>query len=477
MKTWITYWTGLAMLAGLTPGLWAQVPTPPVPPVPGGLPAAVPGAPAAPAAAAPGGLCQFLGLSSAQLDACKQRLCQTPMGQLLNNSFKPIGVLTGGILGNCCPPVNNADLAKPADSAEGAAARVKADEAGAAARRAAVRYLGTVDCNWWGPEVEPALISALRKDRNECVRMEAAWALTRGCCCTKATIAALAETVNGGRRLGPPEHSERVKEAASVALARCLNCFPEAPLSAPTPPTPPSPEKPSGGERPRTELGVPGGMSITEFYHQVEATPMTELVAEGRRALNNYRHEPSPLVLHTMVHSERSLSALWSGAKESKVSATDAGQEAMVASLGQPTKEPSRSLMPTASQPIVDAAPTVVQTSYSPAASNSHVRSTKVQEWTTILNTSRFAQMREVAAKNLATCDWQENHTAVQALLNAAYKDSSSSVRVACIRSLVKMNAGIPPVVDTLRVLKVDGDASVRDEARQAMVRLAPGQN
>jgi hypothetical protein len=50
-------------------------------------------------------------------------------------------------------------------------------------------------------------------------------------------------------------------------------------------------------------------------------------------------------------------------------------------------------------------------------------------------------------------------------------------VRVACIRSLMKMNASIPPVMDTLQVLKADGDAGVRDAAYQALVKLAPGQN
>jgi hypothetical protein len=474
MKTWIKYWTGLAVLACLTPGLRAQGITPPAIPT---MPGAAGAAAAAGAPAPPSGLCQFLGLSQAQLDACIQKLCQTQLGALLNNSLKPLGAFTGGILGNLCPPVNAADLMKPADSAEGAAARVKQDEAGAAARRAAVRYLGTVDCNWWGPEVEPALINALRKDRNECVRLEAAWALTRGCCCTKLTIAALAETVNGGRRLGPAERSERVKEAASVALARCLNCFPEAPLGAPAPPPVRTPEGPTGGEKTRSDAGVPGYMDVATFSRQVEATPMNDLVAEGRRALDSYRHEPGPMVVHLIPRGERSLSALWSGSRGVRAAPNSAGEDAMVASLGQSTPEPSRTMMPAGAHPIADAAPTVVQTSYTTTTSSSRASSTKIQEWTTILNSSRFAQMREFAAKNLGSCDWQENHTAVQALLNAAYKDSSAGVRVACIRSLVKMNAAIPPVVDTLRVLKADADAGVRDEARQAMLRLAPGQN
>src|SRR5262249_24673083 len=147
-----------------------------------------------------------------------------------NNTMKPIGALSGGMLPPFCPVASPADLAKAAQpgNSEGAAAKIKAAEAEAKARRAAIRYLGTVDCNWW-PEAEKALIVGLRADSNECVRLEAAWALNRGCCCTKATIAALTETVKGTKELGPAENSERVKIAAMAALNHCLACLPPEP--------------------------------------------------------------------------------------------------------------------------------------------------------------------------------------------------------------------------------------------------------
>src|SRR2546425_250805 len=74
--------------------------------------------------------------------------------------------------------------------AEAAAAKIRADEAGAKARRTAVKYLATVDCHYY-PEAEAALIAALRADRNECVRLEAALALGGGCCCTRNAAQAL----------------------------------------------------------------------------------------------------------------------------------------------------------------------------------------------------------------------------------------------------------------------------------------------
>jgi hypothetical protein len=146
----------------------------------------------------------------------------------------PITGLSGGLAQNCC--VLNAielGLTQPADSAVGAAAIIKKDEAAAAARRAAVRYLGTCDCNWW-PEAEEALRNALLKDRNECVRLEAALALQRGCCCNIRILKALTTCVSGTGL--PPENSDRVKAAALVALASCCGVVDAVPVEqGPTP--------------------------------------------------------------------------------------------------------------------------------------------------------------------------------------------------------------------------------------------------
>lgn len=217
MKTWIKCAAGLLALACWTLELWAQVAAPAAP------------AAAAPAAAAagvqPGGLWSFLGLSQPQLAVCKEKFCATQLGKMMNNGISSMGAMTGGLIGPCCPVATKADLAKPADSAEGAAARIKADEAAAKARRAAVRYLGTVDCHYW-PEAEAGMINALRTDKNECVRMEAAWQMGMGCCCTKKTVEALAITVSGSDRDGnPAERSDRVKEAARFSMERCVACF------------------------------------------------------------------------------------------------------------------------------------------------------------------------------------------------------------------------------------------------------------
>jgi hypothetical protein len=122
------------------------------------------------------------------------------------------------------PPPTAEELARmesgEASFVEMAATKIKVDEAGAPARRAAIQYLATVKCHYF-PEAEAALIAALRCDRNEVVRYEAAQALAKGCCCTSKTVEALQLVVTGSERDGnPAETSERVRAAALVALER-----------------------------------------------------------------------------------------------------------------------------------------------------------------------------------------------------------------------------------------------------------------
>ena len=158
---------------------------------------------------------------------CQAKCCASPLGQLLNNMTKPLTLASGGLIGPICPPLlSDSDLQKllgpdsTASDAEKTAAAIKADEAGAAKRRAAIRYLGTVDCHYY-PEAQDALISGLRGDRNECVRYEAALALSKGCCCTPKTMAALLVCANGTATDGHiSETSERVR-ARPCTLCEC----------------------------------------------------------------------------------------------------------------------------------------------------------------------------------------------------------------------------------------------------------------
>lgn len=189
---------------------------------PGSVAAAQQAAPAAAGAADVG----FFGKCFQACEDCKRKLCSMPLGNMLNSMTMPMSTMSGGIIPNFCPTTPSAeDLAKP--GVEGASAQAKKDAAEAKARRASVRYLGTLDCRYY-PEAEGALIAALRTDGVECVRFEAALVLGKGCCCSKKIIEALTHAVSCSEKDGnPAERSDRVRFAACLALERCLACYSE----------------------------------------------------------------------------------------------------------------------------------------------------------------------------------------------------------------------------------------------------------
>jgi hypothetical protein len=321
MKMW-TKCLSIAVITAMGTSAWAQVPS-----GAGGAAAGAgaTGATSATTAAAPaaapasgGTIWNFFGINKAGLTQCKVRFCKSNLGLLVGNSMKPMSAMTGGLLPQCCPRVLIDDALKKAalegpEAAKGdavaAAAKIAKDEAEAKERRAAVRYLGTVDCHYWGDVAEPALIAALRTDRNECVRWEAAMALGNGCCCTKKTIAALTISVYGVEKEGltvagtfsdgaPVETSERVKGAALAALQHCLSCYtenvvpgPEKPERPPERPPEPGPEKPDkpvaqGPQVPITPVAQ--GQSAVSFqpavYQKpVQARTMAQVVQDARQ--------------------------------------------------------------------------------------------------------------------------------------------------------------------------------------------------
>jgi hypothetical protein len=236
------------VLAGLvlTLPLRAQVPAVPgAPPLPGGpVPpatgAATTAAGATPAAAAPKNIWSFFMKTPEQKAQCKSHFCNSRIGQFFNNMMLPAGLATGGMLGPICPgpnAPNPADIAKPATSAQGAAAKIKAEEAQAKAKIAAIEYLATVDCRYY-PEAEAALINGLRAEKNECVRLAAAKAFASGCCCSAKVVKALTISVNCSTAdKFPAEASELVRTYAYVALERCLRkCIETEPEVPPEPP-------------------------------------------------------------------------------------------------------------------------------------------------------------------------------------------------------------------------------------------------
>ncbi len=296
MKLRVKCGAGLALLAALGVSACA-----PMPVAPGGIPGAAPGAPAPfppgapaapPPAAPPRNIYSLLLPTPEQKQACRSKICNSPIGQLLNSSLGPAGALTGGLVGPFCPEVTPELLGMDPEGALGAASKIKADEAAAKQRAAAVRYLGTVDCGYW-PEAQMALINALRADRNECVRLEAAIALGRGCCCNRATIKALVLTVEGGNEdMNPRETSDRVKAAAHAALEHCLASYAEVekvpPAAEPGGPEPrlrPVPEPPPAQVSARAGDEKPP-VTPAAYYRQAQRLSDRQVAQQARHALD-----------------------------------------------------------------------------------------------------------------------------------------------------------------------------------------------
>lgn len=287
MKKWKARCKGLATAAVVASTISVARADSPVPPTPPG--------------GGPVTIWQKLGLGPAQRAARRYRCCETPVGQFFNNMTKPVGLFFGGTNGLLCPQLPSPEeLARP--GAEGAAAQIQQEEAGAKARRAAVRYLGTVDCHWW-PEAEKALIVALRSDRNECVRLEAALALGSGCCCTKPIIEALAICVSGSHKDGnPSETSERVRAVAMGSLQHCLGCY-ESVETVPEVPAPPPPvlERRERGPVERVPAPLPPPQPLPpsgappvpgfSYYDHLENRSIAQVVSDARRSVDKLTHQ------------------------------------------------------------------------------------------------------------------------------------------------------------------------------------------
>ncbi len=285
---WPTYAIGVLASFGLVGTLSAQPVTPPTTP-PAETPAAAAGA---------GG---FMAMCGEKLTECKDKICAMPMVQAMLNGLRPMTGMAG--LGDlsCCPPLIGTPGATPtkeqleAGGAVGTAAAIMKSEAEAKARRAAVRYLGTVDCRHW-PEAETQLIKSLRTDPNECVRWEAALALSRGCCCNKNTIAALTDVLSEEPKdKHPVERSERVRAAAAGALGLCLATFTET-----------VPEKPEKPETPTPPVAsAPGMVHLTALEAPREQQAMRHVVDQARRTMSEYNHSTAGAV--TLPSGKRNL--------------------------------------------------------------------------------------------------------------------------------------------------------------------------
>ncbi len=362
---------GLTVAVGLTAlgsSALAQAP-----PYPTSVPSVPPTVPAAPTG--------FIGKCTScisSIGGCFKGCCNKPLGRLINGAIKPLEMATGGVIPAPCPDPD--EPSKHGDGAGGssqggppgpqqAAQAIKKDQAQAKARCQAVQYLATVPCHYY-PEAEAALIQALRTDRSECVRWEAAHALAQGCCCTKKTIEALKIVVAGSQKDGnPSEKSFRVQVEALNALERCLTMCgtsaepnrPEFPAPAPqseaipTPlPQPKRPELPLGQDGP---TAAPSSVQQVNYYEEIEKQSTESLLVEARRLVEvSKRTAPAA----SRPRRGNSLSELWRRSDRSEdVAKGDAEESASPVPTLAPTTSPQSPVDLVSRQPMAPVASAV----------------------------------------------------------------------------------------------------------------------
>jgi hypothetical protein len=231
----------------------------------------------------------------------------------------PVNMISGGIIPSLCPPnMPTAGELNSDNPAIKAAAEIQKDTAEAKARAAAMRYLATVGCYYW-PEAQDALIAGLRKDKNECVRWEAAKALGSGCCCTKKTIEALANAISSNPTdAAPAEQSDRVKTMAEASLQHCLECYREIrPAKGLEKPKPPEGVKPPEGAPPVPMANLNLQQANLDFqqathYQQIDQRPAQEVIESARRTFDEVTR--ASRATSVPPPGSRSLSQIWANA-------------------------------------------------------------------------------------------------------------------------------------------------------------------
>jgi hypothetical protein len=76
---------------------------------------------------------------------------------------------------------------------------------------------------------------------------------------------------------------------------------------------------------------------------------------------------------------------------------------------------------------------------------------------------------REMAAEQLACCDWRNQPAIVESLVASAKGDPAATVRAGCVRVLGQMKVCTPEVLATVQSLKNDRDERVRQEVARVL--------
>jgi hypothetical protein len=146
-----------------------------------------------------------------------------------------------------------------------------------------------------------------------------------------------------------------------------------------------------------------------------------------------------------------------------------AGNPQLARAMQQGTYGPGQGMAPTNRGVMPVSYNQVVQAAQPADTIQSHVA-----QMLTTLRDSIYPSQRELAADDLAVCNWKTQPQVVQALMATASKDPAATVRAGCVRSLTKMGAATAPVIAAVQSLKNDPDPRVRIAAEEALGTLVP---
>ena len=391
----------------------------------------------------------------------------------------------------------------------GAAAEGKKDAAEAKARQMDVRYLGTLDCRYY-PNASKGLSDALRTDPSECVRFEAASALSRGCCCNKITLAALEASVSGMELDGnPAERSVRVRCTAAIALEKCLACY-VSPASEPEPVDPKKGQEGPKGEGPPKkddEKRQRREAAAGDFPDPGRDHPRPQDFGRIPRALCEHvapgpgqrfdrtkplfdlerepgRNRPRGWVVSTPAPTPIPLVKEVAPAKKASVDAAPPLPLKVAPSTAPVVQflkvEPATpaidvpAVMPQSAKPVESAPkliPTVNPASHSVPATK-ETTAAEVLECVKQLLLSKSESEKHAAVRALVKFDWVQHPRVASALLAGAASDQPAAVRVDCIRHLAHHNIAHPQVLVDMQSLCGDADAWVKQEATKALAQL-----
>lgn len=444
---------------------------------------------------------------------CIQKLLGSPFGQLLNNATKPLSALTGGVIPTLEGKPSVEDTKQP--GVAGAAAQGKKDAAEAAARRANVKYLGTLDCRYY-PEASKALADALRTDPSECVRYEAALALTRGCCCNQVTMKALTAAVSGYEEDGNPgERSARVRCTAAAALEKCLACYVQTARPEDLKPEEDCPpkkkeekkeekkgeqgrtgedgtdKKDEPKDKPPTAKQVERAKEVLAAF--VEAYSTTEALygsksASGSRAQPGileaaatqakatapavtsaaYTARSTPAPAPT-IPSARTAPTMMAAAKPS----AEVPPPAPVVSRVKFKAEPDAPAVPGPVVPAVEPTPVTAEATapaVAPLADEADAKAVEQLVHKVLL--SEAAADQHAAIRQLVKHDWTAHPLVASCLVAGAKSTADAAVRVDCIRHMAHHQMAHKDVIAALAELSADADAWVKEEAMKAAESL-----